>query len=86
MALKEVEKRKYLPGEVVKKVRAEGWNRFTMDSHTKLWKRLSAKDPAKGYGAVAVGNTWCWYEPWVNRVLEECQQHPDLYRRQAPAA
>lgn len=86
MALKEVEKRKYLPGEVVKKVRAEGWNRFTMDSHTKLWKRLGAKDPAKGYGAVAVGNTWCWYEPWVNRVLEECQQHPDLYRRQAPAA
>jgi len=80
MALKEVEKRKYLPSEVVAKVQGEGWNRFTMDSHTQLWKRLSAKDLAKGYGAVAVGKTWCWYEPWVSRVLEECQQNPDRYR------
>lgn len=79
MALKEVEKRKYLPSEVVTKVRDEGWNRFTIDNHTKLWQRLGAKDPAKGYGAVAVGKTWCWYESWVSRVLEECQQNPDRY-------
>lgn len=83
MALKEVEKRKYLPTEVVEKVRAEGWNRFTMDSHTRLWQRLGAKDLAKGYGAVAVGKQWCWYEPWLNRVLEECQQNPDRYRTAA---
>lgn len=80
MALKEVEKRKYLPTDVVAKVRAEGWNRFTMDSHTRLWQRLGAKDPAKGYGAVAVGKQWCWYDSWINRVLEECQQNPDRYR------
>ena len=80
IALKEVEKKKYLPGEIVKNMKAEGWDRFTMDSHTKLWKRLGAKDPAKGYGAVAVGKTWCWYETWLNRVREECQQHPDRYR------
>ncbi|ADP72365.1 hypothetical protein Rvan_3168 [Rhodomicrobium vannielii ATCC 17100] len=29
IALKEVEKKKYLPTEVVRKIRAEGWNRFT---------------------------------------------------------
>lgn len=86
MALKEVEKRKYLPAEVVAKVRAEGWNQFTMDSHTRLWKRLAAKDPAKGYGAIAVGKQWCWYEPWINRVLEECNEHPERYRAPAPAA
>ena len=80
MALKEVEKRKYLPAEVVAKVRAEGFNCFTMDSHTRLWKRLDARDPAKGYGAVAVGKQWCWYETWLNRVLEECRDHPDRYR------
>lgn len=85
LALKEVEKRKYLPTEIVSTIRAEGWNRFTMDSHTKLWKRLMAKDPAKGYGAVAVGKLWCWYETWLNRVREECQQHPAQYRT-APAA
>jgi hypothetical protein len=39
-----------------------------MDSHTKLWKKLDAKNPAKGYGAIAVGKTWCWYDTWLNRV------------------
>ena len=81
LALKEVEKRKYLPKEIVQIIRREGWSRFTIDGHTKLWKRLVAKDPAKGYGVVAVGNQWAWYETWLNRVREECQQHPDRYRQ-----
>lgn len=84
IALKEVEKRKYLPSEIVATMAAEGWSRFTMDSHTKLWKLLVAKDPAKGYGAVAVGKQWCWYETWLNRVREECRQHPDQYRTVPP--
>lgn len=80
LALKEVEKRKYLPSEIVATIKAEGWDRFTMDSHTKLWKRLDARNPAKGYGTVAVGKVWSWYETWLNRVREECQQHPERYK------
>ncbi|MGH7225364.1 MAG: DUF3644 domain-containing protein, partial [Gemmataceae bacterium] len=80
LALKEVEKRKYLPKEIVQTIQSEGWNRFTVRSHTKLWQQLVAKDPAKGYGAVAVGVQWGWYETWLNRVREECQQHPERYR------
>lgn len=80
IALKEVEKKKFLPSEIVNQMKAEGWGRFTMDSHTKLWKKLDAKNPAKGYGAIAVGKTWCWYEAWLNRVREECEQHPATYR------
>ena len=79
LALKEVEKRKYLPSESVRTMASEGWKRFTMDSHTRLWKRLAAKDTAKAYGAVAVGKQWCWYETWLTRVREECQQHPEQY-------
>lgn len=78
--LKETEKKKYLPSEIVKTIKAEGWDRFTMDQHTKLWKRLKAKEPAKGYGVVAVGTTWSWYETWLKRVREECEQHPERYR------
>jgi hypothetical protein len=81
LALKEVEKHKYLPKEIVRIIRREGWNRFNILSHTKLWQRLAAKDPAKGYGAVAVGDQWGWYETWLNRVREECQQNPDCYRK-----
>ena len=84
-ALKEVEKKKYLPGEIVAHLRAEGWDRFTMDSHTRLWKKLDAKNLAKGYGAVAVGKTWCWYDTWLNRVREECEAYPAKYRT-TPAA
>jgi hypothetical protein len=80
IALKEVEKKKYLPGEIVAQIKTEGWNRFTMDSHTRLWKRLDAKNPTKGYGAIAVGNTWCWYETWLSRVREECEANPEKYR------
>ena len=80
LVLKEVEKKKYLPGEIVKMMRAEGWNRFRMDSHTRLWKRLDAKNPAKGYGYVAVGKTWCWYDTWVQRVRDECSSDPGLYK------
>lgn len=85
IALKEVEKKKYLPSEIVAQMKAEGWDKFTMDSHTRLWKRLDGKNPAKGYGAVAVGKVWSWYETWLTRVREECQQHPDRYRA-TPAA
>jgi len=79
LGLKEVKKRKYLPNEIVAIMKAEGWDRFTMDSHTQLWKRLDARNPAKGYGAVAVGMLWSWYETWLTRVCEECQQHPNRY-------
>lgn len=85
IALKEVEKKKYLPSEIVATIKAEGWNRFTMDGHTRLWKKLDAKNPAKGYGTIAVGKTWCWYETWLNRVREECEQHPGTYRTAAVA-
>lgn len=80
IALKEVEKRKYLPGEIVEQMRAEGWDGFSMHSHTTLWKKLDAKNPAKHYGALAVGNIWCWYKTWLDRVQEECEQHPEQYR------
>ncbi|MDA9529894.1 DUF3644 domain-containing protein [Bradyrhizobium sp. CCBAU 25338] len=80
IALKEVEKKKYLPSEIVTQMKAEGWDRFTMDSHTKLWKTLDAKKSAKGYGTIAIGKTWCWYETWLNRVREECERSPEKYR------
>jgi len=78
--LKEVEKKKYLPKEIVKQMKDEGWDKFTIYKHTKLWQKLDAKNPAKGYGSVVVGKTWCWYEPWLNRVREECEKQPHLYR------
>lgn len=79
IALKEVEKKKYLPSEIVSMMKNEGFRRFTMTSHTELWKRLNAKDPKKSFGSVVVGKQWCWYESWLDRVRQECQKHPEKY-------
>ncbi len=79
MAIKEVEKKKFLPGEIVRTMKKEDFNRFTMHCHTKLWNKLGAKDPAKGYGAIAVGKQWCWYKSWLKRVREECEGNRDKY-------
>jgi hypothetical protein len=77
--LKEVEKKKYLPNEIVKIMKTEGFRKFNMHQHTLLWKKLDAKKKEKGYGAVAIGGTWGWYENWLARVREECGAHPERY-------
>jgi hypothetical protein len=61
-------------------MKAEGRDPLSMDGHTKFWKKLDAKNPAKGFGTIAVGKTWCWCDPWLNRVREDREQHPDRYR------
>ena len=76
--LKEVERPKHLPGNVVKQMRAEGYGKFGLHHHTKLWKELGGKNPGKGYGVVVDG-TWYWYERWVDEVRSHCQQNVHEY-------
>ena len=69
--IKETEKEKYLPGDVVRLMHDVGYGWFTMNDHTNLWKDLDAKVPGKGYG-VFVGKQWYWYRAWVDTVTEWC--------------
>ena len=69
--LKEVERPKHLPSDIVSRMNEEGFMKFTMYHHTQLWKELDAKDPGKGYG-VWVSKNWYWYDRWVERVREHC--------------
>lgn len=71
--VKESEKPKYLPGDVVKKARSEGFTDFNMARHTSLWKAKKAKNPAKGYGVDVCGR-WHWYERWVEFVLSSLRK------------
>jgi hypothetical protein len=68
--LKEVERQKYLPSQIVNKVKAAGYQAFNMRDHTLLAGQLGAREAAKGYG-VMVANTWYWYEHWFEKVLEK---------------
>lgn len=74
--LKETEKPKYLPMQIVGLIQAEGNNWFTIQRHTDLWKALEAKDSQKGYG-VQVAKQWYWYDTWLGRVREYCLERQD---------
>lgn len=77
--IKETEKRKYLPSEIVKIMNDEGYPKFSMQKHTELWKAQKAKENGKQYGIV-VAKTWYWYENWLLVVKNHCAMSGDLYR------
>jgi hypothetical protein len=79
VAYKEVERPKYLPGQIVKMMRDRDYPGFSMHWHTELWKSLDAKNPGKGWGT-EVASYWYWYASWIEAVDQHCRQHADRYR------
>lgn len=72
--IKETEKKKYLPSEIVSLMQSKGYKRFSIFKHTQLWQQYDAKHPKFGYG-VPIAKTWYWYEKWVAVVEEYCKKH-----------
>src|SRR5690606_79238 len=62
--IKDRERPKFLPNQIIEKIKAQGYKKFGMYQHTQLWKSLNAKVVSKGFG-VQVANTWYWYENWL---------------------
>jgi hypothetical protein len=78
--IKEVDRTKYRPGQIVKMMVAEGYRRFTMQSHTDLWQSENAKDPKLGFGSPLYGTEgWGWNEKWVAHVRAHCAEHAAHY-------
>jgi hypothetical protein len=73
--VREIEKKKYLPTQVVRLMKDEGYVGFSLHHHTQLWKSLGAKNPDKKYGHMVAGKSWHWYENWVNVVRDYCYEH-----------
>lgn len=70
--IKDTEKAKFRAKAVVQLARDAGYSFFGIYQHTLLWKRLEAKDPARGFG-VAVAGEWFWYKTWIDEVMRQCQ-------------
>lgn len=68
--LKETERRKYTPTQIINMVIAANYQNFNITAHTALWKQLNAKADGKGYG-VEVANRWLWYDSWLEKVIEK---------------
>jgi hypothetical protein len=78
-AIKEVERPKFRPKDVVATMHKDGYTRFKVHHHTQLWKALDAKKDGKGLG-VQVAGTWYWYQPWLDVVRNHCQENATRYR------
>lgn len=70
--IKETEKKKYLPKQVIEVMAQEGFPEFNMHRHTQLWKQLDAKNPDKNFGVLVAGKHWHWYDSWVEKVRKYC--------------
>lgn len=79
LALKEVEKPKLKPGQIVGLMRAEGHPRFNLFHHTRLWKAADAKAPGKAFGTTLSDGAWYWYPSWVDQVRAHVQANVELY-------
>jgi hypothetical protein len=77
--IKETEKRKYLPKQVVDLMKREGYPGFSLHYHTQLWQSQDAKNPTKGYGTMVAGKVWHWYERWVDEVRKHCRDSREGY-------
>lgn len=73
--VKEIEKNKYLPGQIVKMMQAEGYVNFNMHNHTECWKQIADDKCTLTQYGVLVAGTWYWYENWINYVREYCEKN-----------
>jgi hypothetical protein len=71
--LKDTERPKYRPTEIVAKAKAAGFAQFAIFDHTQLVNQLDARRPGKGYG-VEVAGQWYWYDGWFEKVMEKLNE------------
>lgn len=79
MIIKETEKPKFIPSQIVKKMKEEGFTKFSMHHHTNLKRELDATNPENGYGATIAGKYWHYYENWVDEVRRHCKENREQY-------
>lgn len=77
--IRETERQKWLPSQIVGKIKAEGFPKFGMSQHIDFWKSCDAKNPAGGYG-VQIAKTWYWYDAWLIAVRKHCTDSAGAYR------
>ena len=78
--IKEIEKKKYLPSQIVALIKKEGFKKFNMQDHTILWKKYDAKNPVKGFGTMVADKQWHYYKNWIDVVKKHCKDAGEKYK------
>lgn len=66
--LKESERKKYKPKDIVDIMNAEGHRAFTIYHHQLLWQAADAKNPVHKFGVELRPGDWWWYDKWLEYV------------------
>jgi len=78
--IKETEKKKYRPCQIVAKMKELGFSKFGVHHHTDLWKSRKAKESGKGFGVIVADKQWLWYENWLEEVRKHCIENRERYK------
>lgn len=79
VVLKDAEKPKFLPKQIVTMMKEEGYIKFNMYHHTCLWKKNPDNLNLKEYRHKVANKNWYWYENWVNYVRDYCSKNKSLF-------
>lgn len=77
--VKEMDRKKFRPGQVVAAMQELGFSSFNLHHHTQLRNALDAKNPGKGYGIDTESDGWRWYQRWIDAVKQHCDENRDKY-------
>ncbi|PQZ82815.1 MULTISPECIES: DUF3644 domain-containing protein [unclassified Brevundimonas] len=66
--VKESERKKYKPKDIVELMQAEGYKDFKLYDHQLLWQGADAKNPVHKFGVELRPGDWWWYDKWVDHV------------------
>lgn len=79
LLLKETERPKLKPAQVVEKMKAAGYTKFSIYAHTQLWQAQDAKAAGKNFGVQLTDGQWYWYPNWVDFVSEQLEADRDRW-------
>ena len=66
--VKESERKKYKPKDIVEQMQREGHRNFKIYDHQLLWQAADAKNPAHKFGVELRPGDWWWYDKWMEHV------------------
>ena len=84
--IKEMEKKKYRPTDIVSEVNVQGFPRFTQHQHTLFMKERKSRDPTQPFGTFVdiQKKDWRWYGTWLNEVLAYCESNRERFGPKPP--
>ncbi len=76
VVFKDREKPKYKPKQIVEMLKKEGYENFTINKHTGIWKELQEKGVDLSRYRIRLSDGACyWYENWIDQVRSYCEEH-----------